>query len=140
VIASLHYGQQQPAEQITDRILGAIENPHVSIIAHPTGRLIGRREPYAVDLEAVYRAAAKHGTMLEINANPARLDLDDVACAAAKACGIPIVISSDAHSIAGLDVMRFGALQARRGGLTAHDVANTRDWPALKQMLTKRKD
>ena len=78
VIASVHYGQKQPREQITERILGVLENPHVSIIAHPTGRLIDRREPYAVDLEAVFAAAAKHGKLLELNANPARLDLDDV--------------------------------------------------------------
>jgi len=135
VIASVHYGQQQPREQITDRILGALENPHVAIIAHPTGRLIGRREPYAVDLDAVFTAAAKHGKFLEINANPARLDLDDVACAAAKRHGIPIVISSDAHSTSGLDVLRYGILQARRGGLTAEDVANTRPWAKIKRML-----
>jgi DNA polymerase (family 10) len=138
VIASVHYGQQQPRQQITDRILGAVENPHIDIIAHPTGRLIGRREPYAVDLDAVFAAAAKHGKLLEINANPARLDLDDVACAAAKAHGIPVVISSDAHSTGGLDVLRYGVLQARRGGLTAADVANTRPWPAIKRMLDKK--
>src|SRR5439155_12380431 len=113
VIASVHYGQQQPREQITDRILGALENPHVSIIAHPTGRLIGRREPYAVDLDKVFATAARHNKLMEINANPARLDLDDVACAAAKRHGIPIVISSDAHSTGGLDVLRYGILQAR---------------------------
>jgi DNA polymerase (family 10) len=135
VIASVHYGQQQPREQITDRILGAIANPHVSIIAHPTGRLIGRREPYAVDLDVVFTAAAKRGTFLEINANPARLDLDDVACAAAKRHGIPIVISSDAHSTSGLDVLRYGILQARRGGLKAADVANTRPWAKVEKML-----
>jgi DNA polymerase (family 10) len=138
VIASIHYGQQQPREQITDRILGAIENPHIAIIAHPTGRLIGRREPYAVDLDAVFTAAAKHGKFLEINANPARLDLDDVACAAAKRHGIPIVISSDAHSTSGLDVLRFGILQARRGGLTVADVANTRPWAKVKRLLRRK--
>jgi DNA polymerase (family 10) len=138
VIASVHYGQQQSREQITDRILGALENPHVSIIAHPTGRLIGRREPYAVDLEAVFAAAARNGKLMEINANPARLDLDDVACAAAKRHGIPIVISSDAHSTKGLDVLRYGVLQARRGGLTADDVANTRPWPEIKRMLRRK--
>jgi DNA polymerase (family 10) len=131
VIASVHYGQQQPREQITDRILGAIENPHVSIVAHPTGRLINRREAYAVDLEAVFAAAAKHGKFMEINANPARLDLDDVAAAAAKRHGIPLVISSDAHSTTGLDVLRYGVLQARRAGLTAADVANTRPWKKI---------
>jgi DNA polymerase (family 10) len=137
VVASIHYGQQQSREQITDRILGALENKHVSIIAHPTGRLIGRREPYAVDLDQVFAAAARCSKMLEINANPARLDLDDVACAAAKRHGVPIVISSDAHSIGGLDVLRYGVLQARRGGLTAKDVANTRPWSKLKRMLRK---
>ncbi len=135
VIASVHYGQQQSQQQITERILGAIENPHVSILAHPTGRLIGRREPYAVDLEQVFAAAARHGKMMEINANPARLDLDDVAVAAAKRHGIPIVISSDAHSTSGLDVLRYGVLQARRGGLTAQDVANTRPWKQFKGLL-----
>lgn len=138
VIASVHYGQQQPSEQITDRILGAIENPYVSIIAHPTGRLIGRRDPYAVDLEAVFAAAAQHGKFLEINANPARLDLDDVACAAAKRHGIPIVISSDAHSIKGLDVLRYGVLQARRGGLTAKDVANTLPWAKMRKLIGRK--
>jgi DNA polymerase (family 10) len=138
VIASVHYGQQQSREQITERILGAMENPHVSILAHPTGRLIGRREPYAVDLDQVYAAAARQRKMLEINANPARLDLDDVACAAAKRHGVPIVISSDAHSMGGLDVLRYGVIQARRGGLTAEDVANTRPWNEVRHMLGKR--
>jgi DNA polymerase (family 10) len=138
VIASVHYGQQQSREQITDRILGAVENPHVSIIAHPTGRLIGRREPYAVDLEAVFAAAAQKGTLMEINANPARLDLDDVACAAAKRHGIPIVISSDAHSTSGLDVLRYGVLQARRGGLTAADVLNTKPLAKFKKLLKRK--
>jgi DNA polymerase (family 10) len=139
VIASVHYGQQQSREQITDRILGALVNPHVSIIAHPTGRLIGRREPYAVDLDQVIATAARLGKMLEINANPARLDLDDVACAAARRRGVPIVISSDAHSTGGLDVLRYGVLQARRGGLSADDVANTRSWAQVKRMLEQKK-
>jgi DNA polymerase (family 10) len=139
VVASVHYGQQQPREQITDRILGALENPYVSIIAHPTGRLIGRREPYAIDLEAVFAAAARNGKLMEINANPARLDLDDVACAAAKRHGIPVVISSDAHSTSGLDVLRYGILQARRGGLTANDVANTQPWTKLKGLIGAKK-
>jgi DNA polymerase (family 10) len=138
VIASVHYGQQQSREQITERILGALENPYVSIIAHPTGRLIGRREPYAVDLEKVFAAAARHGKLMEINANPARLDLDDIACAAAKRHSIPLVISSDAHSTGGLDVLRYGVLQARRGGLTAEDVANTRPWASIKRMVGKK--
>ena len=135
MIASVHYGQNQPIEKITERILGAIENPHVDIIAHPTGRLINRREPYAVDMEQVFEAAAKHKKLLELNANPARLDLNDLHCAAAKRHGIPIVISTDAHSIDGLDVMQYGVLQARRGGLTAPDVANTLPWAKFKKLI-----
>lgn len=137
VIASVHYGQQQTREQITERILGALENPHVDIIAHPTGRLINRREPYAVDMDAVIAAAARLGKMLELNANPARLDLDDVHCAAARRLGVPIVVSTDAHSTDGMDVMRFGVLQGRRGGLTAADVANTRPWSEFRKLIGK---
>ncbi|REK23966.1 MAG: DNA polymerase/3'-5' exonuclease PolX [Planctomycetota bacterium] len=135
VVCSVHYGQNQPQEQITRRIIGAIENPHVSAIAHPTGRLINRRKPYAVDLDAVMAAAREHGKLLELNSNPARLDLDDVACAAAKAHGVKIVISTDAHHTEGLDVMRYGILQAQRGGLTKNDVANTRTWAQLRKLI-----
>ncbi len=127
VLASVHYGQKQPRDQITERILGAIENPHVTCVAHPTGRLINRRPPYDVDMEAVMQAAAANGTLLELNANPARLDLNDVHLAAARRHGIPIVISTDAHSTDGMNVMRYGIKQARRGGLAASDVANTRN-------------
>jgi DNA polymerase (family 10) len=125
VLASVHYGQRQSREQITDRILGAIENPHVDCIAHPTGRLINRRDPYEVDLDAVMKAAVKSGVLMELNANPARLDLNDTHASAAKRLGIPIVINTDAHSTDGLDVMRYGIKQARRAGLTASDVLNT---------------
>ncbi len=137
VIASVHYGQNQPIEQITERILGALENPHVDIIAHPTGRLINRREPYAVDMDQVFKAAVKHKKMLELNANPARLDLHDQHCAAARRMKIPIVISTDAHSTAGLDVMRYGVIQARRGGLTAKNVANTLSWEKFAKLLKR---
>ncbi|MBC8351939.1 MAG: DNA polymerase/3'-5' exonuclease PolX [Planctomycetes bacterium] len=137
VLASVHYGQQQSREQITNRILGAIENPSVTAIAHPTGRLINRREAYEVDVDAMMTAAAKHGKLLELNANPARLDLHDIHCAAAKSHGIPIVINTDAHSIDGLDCMRYGILQARRAGLTKQDVANTRTWPQLNKLIAK---
>ena len=101
IIASVHYGQRQSREQITDRIVGALENPHVHIIAHPTGRLINRREAYEVDMEAVMQAAVENGKLLELNANPARLDLHDIHLAAARKYAIPIVISSDAHSVDG---------------------------------------
>ena len=137
VVASLHYGQNQPRERITARIIEAIENPHVAVIGHPTGRLINRRPPYDVDIEAVIAAAARTGTFLEINANPWRLDLDDRHAAAAKAAGVRIVISTDAHSTRGLDMMRCGLLQARRAGLEAKDVANTRSLTELKQLMKR---
>ncbi|MEI6239301.1 MAG: DNA polymerase/3'-5' exonuclease PolX [Planctomycetia bacterium] len=135
VVASLHYGQHQPRDRITARILEALENPHVSVIGHPTGRLINRRPAYDVDIEAVIEAAAKTGTFLEINANPWRLDLDDHHAAAAKRAGVKLVISTDAHSTRGLDVMRCGVLQARRAGLEAKDVANTRTLAQLKKLM-----
>ncbi len=135
VVASLHYGQNQPRERITARILEAIENPCVAVIGHPTGRLINRRPAYDVDMEAVIEAAARTGTFLEINANPWRLDLDDRLAAAAKRAGVKLVISTDAHSIRGLEVMRCGVLQARRAGLEAKDVANTRTLAQLKKLL-----
>ncbi|HCA49180.1 MAG TPA: DNA polymerase/3'-5' exonuclease PolX, partial [Planctomycetaceae bacterium] len=136
VIASVHFGQKQPRQQITDRITSALENPHVDIIAHPTGRLINRREAYEVDIEAVFQAAKENGKLLELNANPVRLDLHDVHCAMARERGIPIVISSDAHKISGLDVLPYGIKQARRGGLTAAHVANTLSWPELQKLLS----
>ena len=137
VLASIHYGQKQPRDQITERLLGAIENPWVSCIAHPTGRLINRRPPYEVDMESVMQAVKQHGKLLELNANPARLDLNDVHLAAAKRLGIPVVISSDAHSTDGLDVMRYGIKQARRGGLSREDVGNTRPWEELKTLVQR---
>jgi DNA polymerase (family 10) len=135
VVASLHYGQNQPRAQIMARLLEAIEHPHVSIIGHPTGRLINRREPYDVDIEQIIVAAAEQGKLLELNANPARLDLNDVHLAAASRHHVPVVISTDAHSIAGLDVMRYGVLQARRAGLTRNDVANTLPWEQVCRLI-----
>jgi DNA polymerase (family 10) len=137
VVASLHYGQNQPRERITARIVEAIENPHVSVIGHPTGRLINRRPAYDVDIEAVIDAAARTGTFLEINANPWRLDLDDRHAAAAKRAGVKLVISTDAHSTRGLDVMRCGVLQARRAGLEAQDIVNTRTLAQVRKLQGK---
>jgi DNA polymerase (family 10) len=137
VVASVHFGQSQSRDRITGRIVDALANPYVCAIAHPTGRLLTRRKAYEVDLEKVFAAAAEHGKCLELNAHPSRLDLDDVACAAAKGHGIPIVISTDAHSIDGLAAMRYGVNQARRAGLTAHDVANTRTWAQLKKQIRR---
>jgi DNA polymerase (family 10) len=135
IIASVHYGQKQSRAEITARILDAIENPHVSMIAHPTGRLLNRREAYDVDLDAVFAAAKQHRKLLELNANPWRLDLNDIFCATAKEHGIPIVINTDAHATDELAQMRYGILQARRAGLAASDVANTRPWLELKKLI-----
>lgn len=137
VVASVHYGQNQPREQITKRIVDALRNPNVSAIAHPTGRLINRRKAYDVDLDEVFAVAKTERKFLELNANPWRLDLDDVACAAAKRHGIPIVISTDAHSTGDLDKMRYGVLQVRCAGLTKEDVVNTRSWKEVRRLLGK---
>ena len=139
IVASVHYGQNQSRERITQRVLEALENPHVSALGHPTGRLLNRRKPYEIDMEAVFQAAAENGKMLELNAHPKRLDLDDIACATAKRHGVPVVISTDAHIINGLGALRYGILQARRGGLIKADVANTRTWAQLKKMIGKKK-
>jgi len=139
VIAVLHYGLKQPRDQIQKRLMCALTNPHVDIIGHPSGRLIGSRNPADIVYEEMFRAAADHGVMMEINANPQRLDLDDVHAAAAKEHGIPIVISTDSHSVNGFDTMRYGVYQARRAGLTKHDVANTKTWGEFKKLLARRK-
>ncbi|MBS0261368.1 MAG: DNA polymerase/3'-5' exonuclease PolX [Planctomycetes bacterium] len=137
VIAVLHYGLKQPREQIMQRLLNAIRNPHVKAIGHLTGRLIGKRPGAEMNRDEVLRAAADHGKMIEINAHPSRLDIDDVGAAAARDLGIPIIIDTDAHSVNGLDVMQYGIWQARRAGLTADDVANTRPWGEFKKLLRK---
>jgi DNA polymerase (family X) len=124
VMASIHYGQKQSREQITDRILGAIAHPSVSAISHPTGRLLGRREAYQVDMDAVIQSAAEHKKLLEINASPMRLDLSDVHCMAAIAAGVQLVISTDAHSTGELDAMRYGIQVARRAGVRTEQVFN----------------
>ena len=139
IVASVHYGQNQSRERITQRVVEALENPHVCALGHPTGRLINRRKPYEIDMEAVFQTAADNGKMLELNAHPKRLDLDDVACASARRYGVPVVISTDAHIIDGLGALRYGILQARRGGLSKTDVANTRSWPQLKKMIGNKR-
>ena len=125
VIASVHYGQKQSRQEITDRIVGALENPNVHTIAHPTGRLLGSRPPYEVDLNAVFQAAAEFEKSLELNASPRRLDLSAENLLQAAQMGIPITINTDGHAMAGMDVMRFGVIQARKAGLTKDQVLNT---------------
>jgi DNA polymerase (family 10) len=130
VLASLHTSLRQPREKVTQRLVNAIRNPHVDIIGHPTGRLIPEREGADLDMEAVLKAAAESGVALEINAHPARLDLDDVYARRAMEMGIPISINTDAHSEADLDMLPFGVATARRAWLSAEDVINT--WPTKK--------
>lgn len=134
VVASIHYGQNQAEKQLTRRIINAIRCPHVDCIGHPTGRLIGKRTPYPLDLEEVFKAAADYGCMMELNCQPSRLDLDEVALAAAKKRGIPIVLGTDAHAVEELRFMEFGVYQARRAGLESKDIANTRSLAQFRQM------
>jgi DNA polymerase (family 10) len=120
---------------MTDRIVAAIEHPHVDALGHPTGRKIERRPPYGVDIERVIEAAARTGTMIEINSSPSRRDLSDIHARAAAAAGVLLLVNSDAHSIDELDVLRYGIATARRAWLTADDVANTRSWAQFKKLL-----
>lgn len=126
VTAAVHSSMNQSQEQMTRRILGAIENPNVDMLAHPTCRLLPDREPVAVDMEAVFQAAAKTNTILEINAMPSRLDLKDIHTYRARELGVKLVINTDAHSTEHLQFMRFGVGVARRGWCEADDILNTR--------------
>jgi len=136
VVATIHYGLKQSERQITDRLLGAIANPYVDAIGHPTGRVVNGRPPYALDFEAVARAAAAAGCLLEINGSE-RLDLPDTLAAAAKAYGARFVLSTDAHDPRQLGNMRFAVAVARRAGLQAADVMNTRPLEAFLKSLKR---
>jgi len=125
VVASVHSGLRQDEDKMTQRIVAAIRNPHVDIIGHPTGRLLGQREEAAMDFEAIVREAAQTGTMLEINAQPNRLDLDGELARGATKEGVMLALGSDAHHGEGLGVMRFGVVTARRGWAEPTNVANT---------------
>ena len=137
VVAAVHYKFELDAQKQTERILRAMDNKYMSVLAHPTGRLLGEREGYPVDLERVIEGAKDRGVALELNAHPARLDLDEVHCKLAKEMGVKLVISTDAHSTFGLDTMRFGIGQARRGWLERTDVLNTRPWARLKKAIAR---
>jgi DNA polymerase (family X) len=137
VVAAVHYKFDLARKAQTERIITAMDNRHVSIVAHPTGRLIGERDAYDVDMEAVIAAAGERGCHLELNADPDRLDLNDIQVHAAKAAGVKIAISTDAHSTGGLANMRFGIDQARRGWLEGDDVINTLPITRLKKLLER---
>jgi DNA polymerase (family 10) len=137
VVASVHSFFDLAREAQTDRVVRAMENRHVSILGHPTGRLIGEREPYDIDMDHVISAAHDLGCYLEINAEPDRLDLNDIHAHAAKSKGVKVAVSTDAHSVNGFQYMRFGIDQARRGWLTADDVINTRSLVDLRKLLKR---
>jgi len=137
VVASIHSGFRQSREQITRRLTSAMRNPCVSIIAHPTGRLIGERDPYDVDMHEVLKVAKETGTAIEINAYPLRLDLNDAYAKMAKEMGIRLAISTDTHITNQFDFMEYGVAIARRGWLEKRDVLNALDYSSLLKALKK---
>lgn len=139
VVASVHSYFDLPREAQTERIVRAMQNPYVSIVGHPTGRLIGEREPYDVDMDRITSAARELNCWLEINAEPDRLDLNDIHAHMAKSKGVKIAVSTDAHSVNAFQYIRFGIDQARRAWLTADDVINTRGLAQLRKLLAQRR-
>ncbi len=137
VIASIHQGFNNSKDTNTKRIISAIENPYVNIIAHPTGRLIGQRQPYELDIYAIVEKAAKYNTALEINSFYLRLDLNDEHCRIAKQAGAKLCINTDTHTKNNLDYMIYGVLTAQRGWLEKKDIINTLSFVELKQFLKK---
>jgi histidinol phosphatase-like PHP family hydrolase len=135
VMASIHAGFDQPRDRLTERLLAAMDNPHVDCIGHPTGRKINRRSPYELDWERVLEHAVATGTFLEINAQPDRLDLTDTHARAAAEAGVGIVISTDAHRVHELANLELGVAQARRGWIRPEQVVNTRSWRDVRRML-----
>lgn len=139
VIASIHSSFSQSQDKIMDRLKTALENPHVDFIAHPTGRIIGRREGYAVDMDALIDLAAETGTALELNANPNRLDLCAEHVRKAQEHGVPLVINTDAHSHDHLEFMGIGVSTARKGWIKTNSVLNTKDTDELMKFLKRNK-
>jgi DNA polymerase (family 10) len=135
VVCAVHAKFNLPRAHQTERILAAMDNPCFTILAHPTGRLIGEREAYDVDMPAILRKARRRGIAVELNAHPDRLDLSDAHCRMAKDEGVLVAISSDAHSTDGLDMLRYGVGQARRGWLEKEDVLNTRPLADLRRLI-----
>jgi DNA polymerase (family 10) len=136
-VCSIHYKLGLPGERQTERILRAMDNPFFRILGHPTGRLIGQRQPSDIDVPRIMRSAAERACFLEVNAQPHRLDLSDVHCKLAKELRVKLVISTDAHRTSDLDFMRLGVGQARRGWLERDDVLNTRKLADLKKLLAR---
>jgi DNA polymerase (family X) len=136
-VCAIHSRFNLPGPKQTERIIRAMDNRCFNILAHPTGRLIGQRDPYPIDLEKVMRAALERGCFLELNAQPDRLDLDDVSCKMARDMGVKIALSTDAHAPAEFDFMHFAIGQARRGWLGKDDVLNTRSVAELLKLLKR---
>lgn len=139
VVCAVHYHLRLPGDKQTERIIRGISNPYVTILSHPTGRLINQREPCEMDMERLMKAAGEAGCALEVNAHPERLDLNDLHCKMAKEHGVMLAISTDAHSSNELNLMKYGVIQARRGWIEADDVLNTMSLPQLLQWIRKRK-
>jgi DNA polymerase (family 10) len=137
-VCAVHSKFNLSRKKQTERIIRAMDNPFFNILAHPTGRLIDERNPYDVDMETLIEAARERGCFLELNGHPDRLDLSDIHCKAAKEAGVKIAVSTDAHSMNDLKLMRFGVYQARRGWLGPEDVLNTRRLSDLKKLLIRR--
>jgi DNA polymerase (family 10) len=137
VVCSVHYNFRLPKEKQTERVIRALDNRFVNIFCHPSGRLINERPAYEIDLEKVMKAAVERGCFLELNGHPDRLDLNDVDCKMAKDMGLKLAVSTDAHGIDDLDLMRFGIGQARRGWLEPEDVINTRGLKELRKLLKR---
>jgi DNA polymerase (family 10) len=135
VVGAVHGKFNLPRARQTERILAAMDNPYFTILAHPTGRLIGERAAYELDMPAILRKARRRGIAVELNAHPDRLDLTDVHCRMAKDEGVLVAISSDAHSVDGLEVLRYGVGQARRGWLEKKDVLNARPLAELRRLI-----
>jgi len=136
-VCSIHYKFALSEQQQTERVLRAMDNRYFHIFGHPTGRLIGERDAYPIDMERILRGALERGCYMEVNAQPDRLDLNDVHCRLAKEMGVKVSIGTDAHRTTDLAKMRFGLDQARRGWLEADDVLNTRSVSALKKLLKR---
>jgi DNA polymerase (family 10) len=137
VVASVHTSFSVSEKEMTARVLAAIENPYVDCIGHLTGRLIGRREPYGIDVEAVAEAAARNGTMIEINGNPNRRDLSEHHARLAREAGVTIVLNTDAHGVDTLNNMSYAVGTARRAWLGPRDIANTRSWAEFKKLTNR---
>jgi DNA polymerase (family 10) len=132
VVASVHSKLRQAAPEMTRRLIKAIRNPHIDVIGHPTGRLINKREGSTFDFGEVLRIAREEGCALEVNSQADRLDLVDTACMAAKHAGVKLVISTDAHSTTGFNLIELGLAEARRGWIEPSDVLNTRPLKDLR--------